>query len=329
MRQRARALFLAGLAALSIAAPVHATSCLGPALEIPFPTAQGVETRRADVPAPRFPGVWQDGVVQGFAYRMFANGDATLAPMSSQATWQVIVQCDLPQAKCTQAVDGTPPEEALRVAELLKQCFLDPGKVTAEAVRPPPPPPLPPPPPPPEPEAPVTQPSEDAAAAPEATAPTPQPPGWALAAPSEGGQPRRQAAQENIPAPLPPLVPQAAPPPAQTGAVPASNPAPSDPVPEDPVPTDPPVEVSSEQAAQETATPPAPCGLATLPEGERPVLTLQRLLLLAAANPGPLDGIPGRRTRRALVQVLGTEATNLPVGDAIAALDEKLCPPGK
>lgn len=70
---------------------------------------------------------------------------------------------------------------------------------------------------------------------------------------------------------------------------------------------------------------PASCGLADLPEGP-PGLTLQRLLVKAGADPGPLDGIAGRKTYRALAEVLGeTLAPQLREAEAIEALDKALC----
>lgn len=73
----------------------------------------------------------------------------------------------------------------------------------------------------------------------------------------------------------------------------------------------------------EIATTP-PCGLAVIPEGT-PGLTVQRLLVLAGADPGPIDGIPGRMTRAALREVLGKSQSVLSLRKMIFELDALLC----
>ena len=97
---------------------------------------------------------------------------------------------------------------------------------------------------------------------------------------------------------------------------------------QDPVSTDveDPVVVEAEDPAPAPVeTPePEPCGVALLPDVSDPI-ALQRLLVMAGANPGPIDGIIGRRTRNALRQVTNLNLSKVGVPDAIVALDALLC----
>lgn len=67
-----------------------------------------------------------------------------------------------------------------------------------------------------------------------------------------------------------------------------------------------------------------PCGLAAIPEGT-PGLTVQRLLVLAGAEPGPMDGVPGRMTRAAISEVLGGDQDASDLSEVIVELDAFLC----
>ncbi|MBU2867240.1 peptidoglycan-binding domain-containing protein [Pacificibacter marinus] len=67
-----------------------------------------------------------------------------------------------------------------------------------------------------------------------------------------------------------------------------------------------------------------PCGLAALPEGT-PGITVQRLLTLAGANPGPIDGIIGGMTRAAISEVLGEPQETLDLPQVISELNALLC----
>ncbi|MGO4906917.1 hypothetical protein ACEN2J_01150 [Pseudorhodobacter sp. W20_MBD10_FR17] len=73
-----------------------------------------------------------------------------------------------------------------------------------------------------------------------------------------------------------------------------------------------------------TATPTVPCGVNAIPQGPEGI-TVQRLLVLAGANPGRIDGFPGRRTRNAIVELLGAEGRTMPIPEVITALNQRLC----
>ncbi|MHA6327059.1 hypothetical protein [Roseivivax sp. CAU 1753] len=194
-------------------------------------------TRYADVPSPRFPGLWQEGRINGDRYFLYANGEATLENGGAEPDWSITVLCDLEARTCTETAEGSPPEAAFLVANLMGQCFVAPDNLKTPAI----------------------------------TAPGP-----ALVAPATEGW--------------------------------DVTPKPGEPVAEttDPEPTS------------------AACGLAAVPD-EDPGTTLQLLLVEADVDPGPIDGLPGRNTRQALVQVLGESAEDLELEAAVAALNAFLC----
>lgn len=68
----------------------------------------------------------------------------------------------------------------------------------------------------------------------------------------------------------------------------------------------------------------AACGLAAIPEGT-PGFTVQRLLVLAGADPGPIDGVPGRMTRTAISEVLNEVQGDLDLPKVVFELDALLC----
>lgn len=128
-----------------LAGQAAAEACVGAAFERPFPGATGVETRHADVPSPRFPGLWQQGRINGDRFILYANGEATLIDGASEPAWTISVQCDLDAGTCTESAEGSPPEAAMQVARQLGRCFVAPDEVTAPVVPPPPPAPVAPP----------------------------------------------------------------------------------------------------------------------------------------------------------------------------------------
>ncbi|QPM92251.1 peptidoglycan-binding domain-containing protein [Pseudooceanicola algae] len=227
------------------ATQAQAAPCVGAGYDRIFPGATDVVTGFADVPSPRFPGLWQEGRIGGYAYQIYANGEASVSDPAPEPAWEISVQCDSAAKTCAQTTEGTPPEPALRVAEQMGLCFTAPESVATSAEMPSPPA--------------VVAPSTD---------------GWALS------------------------------PPPQTETTEVAE--------------------DLEVADDSDLVPPAPCGLATIEEGT-PGVTFQRLLIAAGADPGPVDGLPGPRTRAALSEVLGEASANLASEDAIAALDSFLC----
>ena len=98
-----------------------AAPCVGPALDRPLPGAQDVRQVSADVPTARFPGLWQQGRVDGLVYRIFGDGTAVLSDDPGAPRWQIRVDCAEPT--CRTAVTGAPDAGADRVAAALGRCL--------------------------------------------------------------------------------------------------------------------------------------------------------------------------------------------------------------
>lgn len=114
-------LCLAGLAQGSVAA---AETCVGAGFDQLFPGATAVVTRQADVPTPQFPGLWQEGLIGGYFYELYANGEASLKADPAGEAWQITVDCK--EGACAQTVQGTPPDGASQIAAQLGQCLVSP-----------------------------------------------------------------------------------------------------------------------------------------------------------------------------------------------------------
>lgn len=196
--------------------------CVGAAFDLALKGANAVVTRRADIPSPRFPGVWQEGELNGFFYALYANGEGVLQTTRQSKDWQVTLLCDQAAKTCDRVETGTPPVQALDTVVTLKHCLLGTKR---------------------KPVAPVTAP---------------------VSAP--------------VQAPL-------------TSAKPVV---------------------------------PVACGLALLPTQDA-AKTLQRLLAMAGADPGPIDGLIGPLTNAATAKALGPQSASLSVAQKIAKLDADIC----
>jgi len=114
------------LAVGGLATTASAATCVSNTFDRPFPGATEVETRHADVPSSRFPGLWQQGHIDGFVYRIWSNEDAVLQSGGAAPTWTILVTCGGSETECRQTVDGAPPAAALTVADELALCLSDP-----------------------------------------------------------------------------------------------------------------------------------------------------------------------------------------------------------
>ncbi|PJE28260.1 hypothetical protein PSM7751_02199 [Pseudooceanicola marinus] len=266
-----------------------AQPCVGPAFDQPLPGAENVQRRYADVPSARYPGIWQEGRVAGFTYRLFMDLTAEVNDGSTNPAWQVYLTCDPASGLCDESFDGLAPIAASRTAQVLGRCLLG-GLVTAEDFAP----------------------SENARPA------TGLPPGAGVS--SDADRPENPAAglaaaaaleglrnPDNTAAPVIPEVPEDDRPLAF-----GETEAPARPQ-QDTVRLGP------------NLLPSGQCGLSAIDEGSSPVMTLQRLLQEGDFAPGAADGMMGPRTRQALQRALGDSATGLTVTEAIAALDRALC----
>ena len=82
--------------------------------------------------------------------------------------------------------------------------------------------------------------------------------------------------------------------------------------------------VSKEISVPTPSVPAAPCGLALVDE-KKDVATIQRLLKMAWARTGLVDGIMGRKTKKAIESFVGVSDTSPPTEKVIAHLDSMLC----
>lgn len=195
-----------------------AEPCVSSTFDVPIPSAVDVVTRHADVPSPKFPGLWQEGSLDGYFYALYANGEGILKSARETSEWDIRVVCEADEGDCSIKTNGVPPEDAQGVVDILTLCLQGQPLTSPEI-------------------------------------PTPEP---------ETPEP-----QEVI-----------------------------------------------------------PCGLATIPEGPAG-LSLQRLLVIAGQDPGPVDGLIGRNTRNALAAILGAEAYEMEVSEAVSALDRWMCNPSE
>lgn len=132
MKLRAFGPFILVMAAA--AGPARAAPCVSATFDKPLPNAVDVVTRRADVPSPQFPGLWQEGRLDGLFYALFANGEALVRSGRRTSDWQVKVACPTGTADCTITAEGDPPQQARDIADVLGRCL------QGVALAPPPPP---------------------------------------------------------------------------------------------------------------------------------------------------------------------------------------------
>ncbi|KQI70976.1 hypothetical protein AN191_14795 [Loktanella sp. 5RATIMAR09] len=109
-----------GLTASSLAA----APCVSGTFERPLPGATNVESHVSDVPSAQFPAFWQDGVVNGYAYTIFASAEGTLRPTDAFQDWELTITCDVSAQACEMSRVGVPPEGAEIVARSIGQCLL-------------------------------------------------------------------------------------------------------------------------------------------------------------------------------------------------------------
>lgn len=113
--------------ATSAAAP-----CVGAAFDQPFPEATNVVTRVVDAPSSQFPGLWQEGLISGWPYRLFANGNGDIRSNQRALEWQISFICPAETDDCKMTETGTPPEDAKRIANNLRNCALGQPLATNE-----------------------------------------------------------------------------------------------------------------------------------------------------------------------------------------------------
>lgn len=235
--------------ALIIPYSAIAEPCIGDDFDRMFPGATEVQTYYVDVPTSQFPGIWQEGSINNFFYRIYGNGDALLRATGHE--WEIFISCDLSEMKCNIDADGNPPIDAESIAEGLALCFTAPEQMTFDRF---------------------------------------------------GTQPSRIDAVQSQ-SPLEELDPMAG---VSSNYLTQGG------------------SLKSVKELSVDSVEHAKCGLGIEASGSRGLI-LQRLIVLAGGDPGPLDGIVGGKTKASLINILGEEADGLDVNDAIDALESYLC----
>ncbi len=116
------------------ATPALTETCVGPTFDVPFPGASEVRMRYVDVPAAQFPGSWQEGMIDGQFYQIFANKLAVLQDGPTAPAWSINVNCQV--SPCTITAVGSPPATALPTAISLEQCLVPTEVPVAETTDP-------------------------------------------------------------------------------------------------------------------------------------------------------------------------------------------------
>ena len=129
----------AGAAVLAICGtlggPAAAASCVGADGETPLPGATGVEIRHADVPSALFGGTWQQGVLDGLAYQIHANGSAIVGDAPAMAGWRLDLTCDAQARRCNRVASGDAPAASAGVAARIEACLLGPAPAAPAAAK--------------------------------------------------------------------------------------------------------------------------------------------------------------------------------------------------
>lgn len=272
--------------------------CVGADLATPMPSATGVEWRAVDIPTARFSGIWQQGQIEGFAYRIFPDMTAIVFNERDNAGWRIDVLC-AQAAPCVEASVGSVPEAAKAAAKAIGECLI----------------------------------------------PTPQSPKVPVSAPVAPKQPALKTTVEP-PKPAPTAAPVAKPTPPAATAIPALAPK--------PVKTTPPpsdlsdkakrigTEASPLQGSNSRAPAPLPpaggsalqnkaakparlCVAPSKTDAGSAIRAIQRILRSIGTDPGPIDGVKGKRTTEALKATLGPDAAKLDPVSALIALTAKVC----
>ena len=348
-----------------LAAPAFAEPCVGAAFDIPFPGAVDVSMHHADVPAAQFPGVWQTGMIEGQFYQIFANRLAVLQQDRSAPTWAINVDCQQrpcsitvdgnppetalntskkleqclvpPEVKTAASKDGkkAPTNKAPSKGDPAKAdpAKADPKKPDAKKPDPKKPDPKKPDPKKPDPEkatAKATVPEKDAPAKAVPAKPAPKAEGT-VAAKADPGQ-KLAAKVDAVAKPATVIV-------ANTGNVPLAGTsgnvalAPTVSSTTKLAPSGQATVVTGNAGTAITCLPPqtqktqlvaVTCRSSVVP-GSDPVTTLQKLLVLAGADPGDVDGLYGSKTKEAVLEVLGYQGRTMDVSEAINAVDAYLC----
>ncbi len=308
---------LALLACISVPTSSEAGRVCPPqSLEEPLPGVREVTLTRTSVSTARFPGLWQDGKYGAaqLSYRLFQDGSGSVAQDLKLRGWHVDFSCDLETRTCTYEGRSSPPGQAFEAAKEIGDCLIAAPPRSKKR--------------------PEIRPAKAAAQIPPVSAGLNLSPGKAAVTPKV--EPARQQASEpatNNPPAVPDKKAAAATgsrdgktgerPTASAATVTASTKS------SDNLVVTANGNVSSATAPAVPAAPnvaPAEvrCWTDRLPE--EPVASrLQRMLLLAGFDAGPVDGQVGRRTQKALRLALPDDPRRDAVEEAVVELRKILC----
>lgn len=101
-----------------------AEPCVSATFDVPVPGATDVILHVTDLPSAKFPAFWQEGRLDGYPYRIFANATGLVRSDGQGQPWAIELQCDAASETCKFTPSGTPPDAATRVAERLGQCLV-------------------------------------------------------------------------------------------------------------------------------------------------------------------------------------------------------------
>ncbi|MBU2958858.1 peptidoglycan-binding domain-containing protein [Paracoccus sp. 1_MG-2023] len=268
------------------AGAAQAVPCVGANFDTPLPGAQNVERRSSDVPTARYPGIWQEGRVAGFAYQLASDYSGLLSDSLTAPSWQIAIECGAAGGCTRQTADA--PEGAIPVADALERCLTGQPVSAQDFMRP--------------------TPAQVAGLPADAGVTDPD---RAIDSVAGIATAAGIVQSNDVPAKAAPVAPTKVDRPA---AIDENQEAQSDgPIAENLVDLGPSLQPDRE------------CGLQTIIAGTSTVQTLQRLLIAAGEDPGPDDGVMGGRTRKAIEAALGPEGPAMSIEGAIRALNGKMC----
>ena len=273
--------------------------CVGADLETPMPKASGVERQTVDVPAARFSGVWQQGQINGFAYRIFPDLTAIVFNERANAGWRIDVLCSK-AAPCLETFVGSVPEGARAAAKAIGECLLPivqrPNVAISTVVAPTLP----------EPKSTVTPPMKGTTAAPVTKATTKAP--AAVPAPPQKNANKTAPSQSDVSDKT-----------SRTGKQGAVSEGSRNQV------------TKTFQLSSDVATPNSGSKTARIcvspSENDAGSATraIQRLLTSIGTDPGPIDGVKGKRTFDALEATVGPKVAKLDAVSALIVLTVMIC----
>jgi hypothetical protein len=124
---------LCASASVAVAEP-----CVSATFERPLPNATRVVTHVSDVPSAQFPVFWQEGILEGFRFKILASREGTVRPIDNREDWVVSITCHSSDLTCELSMKGAPPQTAVTVANKIGQCLVG-AQLDGETTGPPPP----------------------------------------------------------------------------------------------------------------------------------------------------------------------------------------------